>query len=284
VQRYRCNDCGVQFVHTTSVTPQTLWNAFAFEHATIPILATRFHLSEKTIRTRLDSYALPPQEPIPRSMVAVIDATKAGTSWILVIRDPHKKENVYVQEISSETTSAYQRAYAICTARGFVFSAIVSDGRFVAIPWLFPGIPIQIGHFHMEQIVIRYTTLNPKLRAGQELLDLIRTLPMTDEASFTDAFSLFCRTWDEFLKEKTIDPETGRWHWTHKRLRQARDSIRTHLPFLFTFERHPELNIPNTTNSLDGSFKKVKLARGIHSGLTHARQLKLMRSLLFGRK
>ena len=217
-------------------------------------------------------------------MVAVIDCTKAGRSWILAIRDPHAKENVYVREVPSETTSVYQTAYADCIDQGFTFVAIVSDGRFVSSPWLFPGIPIQMCHFHMEQIVIRYTTQNPNLVAGQELLELIRTLTTNDEASFTDAFKLFCYTWDEFLKEKTVDPVSGRWHWTHKRIRQARDSVRAHLPFLFTFERHPELNIPNTTNSLDGSFKKVKMARGIHSGLTHVRQIKLMMTILFGRE
>lgn len=178
-------------MHDTSASPETLWNTFAFEHATVPVLAKRFHLSEKTVRTRLDAYVLPAHEPAPRRMVAVIDATRAGLSWILAIRDPNNKETVYVREIYSETTSAYQTAYADCIAQGFVFVAIVSDGRFVGSPWLFPGIPIQMCHFHMEQIVIRYTTLNPNLVAGQELLMLIRTLPVNDEASFTDALNSF---------------------------------------------------------------------------------------------
>jgi len=138
-------------------------------------------------------------------------------------------------------------------------------------------------HFHQEQIVIRYLTLNPKLKAGIELLDLIRTLPKTDGASFKDAFNLWCRVWHAFLQEKTIDEKTGRSHWTHRRLRQARDSIHQHLPFLFTFEKYPDLNIPNTANSLDGSFKKAKVALAVHSGLTHERQLKLVQSILFSR-
>ena len=45
-------------------------------------------------------------------------------------------------------------------------------------------------------------------------------------------------------------------------------------------EDHPELNIPNTTNSLDGSFKKVKNAIAVHSGLTQERKLKLVMSLI----
>ena len=268
-------------MHDTSVSPATLYRAFAYEHATIPALAKRFHLCEKTIRTRLDEHELPEYAPVPRTMVAVIDATKIGLMWFLVVRDPNEKENVYAKEISSETTFSYQMAHEDLKEKGFTFSAIVSDGRFVAAEWLFPGIPVQMCHYHQIQIIIRYLTLNPKIPAGIELLELVRTLPTTDEASFTDAFNVWCRTWSDFLKEKTVDEKTGKWSWTHKRLRQAQSSVRMHLLFLFTFERYPHLNIPNTTNSLDGSFKKVKLALAVHAGLSQERKLKLVRALTF---
>lgn len=217
-------------------------------------------------------------------MVAVIDATRVGYDWALVVRDPHARENVYAKEIVSETTFTYQEAHASCIEQGFVFSAIVSDSRFVSVPWLFPGIPVQMCHFHQEQIVIRYLTLNPKLEAGIELLALVKTLSRTSEVAFTHAFKNWCATWHTFLQEKTIDPDTQQGPWTHKRLRQARDSIATHLPNLFTFQRFPELNIPNTTNSLDGVFKKVKVAISVHAGLTHARQMKLVMTLLYARE
>ena len=214
-------------------------------------------------------------------MVAIMDATRVGHSWILAVRDPARGETVYAQEVTHESTSAYQMAHAELSMKGLTFSGIVTDGRFVAVDWLFPGIPLQMCHFHQEQIVIRYLTRNPKLPAGIELLDLVRTLARTDEASFTDAFKLWLKTNHDFLQEKTIDPETGRTQWTHKRLRQARDSVSTHLDILFTYQKYPELGMPNTTNSLDGAFKKGKMAIGIHSGLTHLRQIKLMLSLLF---
>lgn len=246
------------------------------------VLATRYGISEKTVARKLDAYELPPFTPEPRTMVAIADATKVGMSWLLVVRDPEKKETVYVKEITIETTAAYQEAHHALTEKGFVFRAIVGDGR-VALQWLFPGIPIQMCHFHMLQIVIRRLTRKPKLEAAIELLALVRTLSKTDEASFTDAFNVWCRAWSTFLQEKTLDEATGRWHWTHKRLRQARDSIQGHLPYLFTYQKFPELGIPNTTNSLDGSFKKAKVAIGVHAGLTHRRKIKLVRSLLFSR-
>ncbi|QIG95499.1 IS256 family transposase, variant Zn-binding type [Bradyrhizobium sp. 6(2017)] len=195
-------------------------------------------------------------------MVAIIDATKVGLSWMLVVRDPHAKENVYAREISSETTFVYQEAYAHLRRMGFSFSAIVSDGRFVAIRRLFPGVPVQMCHFHQEQIVIRYLTLNPKLDAGIELLELVRTLPKNDEASFSDAFKLRCKTYRVFLQEKTQNPETGRWSYTHKRVRQARDSVAAHLQYLFTFQRFPDLNIPNTTIRSMGCSERQKRPSG----------------------
>ncbi len=212
-------------------------------------------------------------------MVAVADATLIGNAWVLVIRDPHAHENVYVKEIATEATSDYQEGFSDLKERQFTVTAVVGDGR-IMIPWLFPGVKMQMCHFHQEQIVIRYLTRHPELPASQELLALIHTLSTNDEASFTDAFNLWCRTWKDFLNEKTR-AESGRLSYTHRRLRSARDSIKHHLPYLFTFERYPELQIPNTTNSLDGSFKKVKLAVGIHSGQKHKRKVKMVLSMLW---
>lgn len=270
-------------MHDTSVSSDTLWNAFAHEHAIVPVLARRFNISKSTVRRRLDAYALPESVPLPRTMNAIIDATRVGRKWILAVRDAEKHETVYARVIAIETTREYQIAYRDLAKKGLVFSSVITDGRFVAVDWLFPGIPIQMCHFHQLQIVIRYLTLNPKLPASIELLELMRTLPHADEASFTDAFNVWLRTWHAFLQEKTIDPENKRSSWTHKRLRQARDSIAAHIDILFTFQRFPELNIPNTTNSLDATFKKGKVAIGVHAGLTEQRQLKLFLSILFSR-
>ena len=212
-------------------------------------------------------------------MVAIADATKIGNGWLLVVRDPNTHENVYCREIFSETTSNYQQARAELEQAGFVFTAFVGDGR-VAVPWLFSDIPVQMCHFHQEQIVISYTTQKPDLPAGQELLALVKTLAHTDKAIFAGEFEDWCARWRQFLNEKSIEPKTGRHHFVHRRLISARNSLRHHLPYLFTFQDYPERHIPNTTNSLDGSFKKVKMAIGIHAGLSEARKSKLVKSLV----
>lgn len=214
-------------------------------------------------------------------MVAIGDATKIGDTWLLVIRDPNQHENVHFKEVFVETTSAYQLAREDLERQGITFTAFVGDGR-VAVPWLFSDIPVQMCHFHQEQIIIRYTTLNPELPAGVELLALTKTLAHSKKADFILAFDTWCSKWEEFLKEKSRDAK-GQWHYTHKRLRSARASLRAHMSFLFTFQDYPELNIPNTTNSLDGSFKKIKTAISVHAGLSYARKLKLITTLIIKR-
>ncbi|MEK7170131.1 MAG: hypothetical protein AAB767_02485, partial [Patescibacteria group bacterium] len=59
-------------------------------------------------------------------------------------------------------------------------------------------------------------------------------------------------------------------------------SIKRHLPYLFTFQRYPDLHIPNTTNSLDGSFTKIKNSIAVHAGLSRNQKMKMVKTLLGG--
>lgn len=211
-------------------------------------------------------------------MSSVMDATHVGASVFLVVRDPNKSENVWCKEFYSESTYAYQVAYQELSEQGFEIVSITGDGR-VALPFLFP-VPIQMCHFHQKQIIVRCTTLHPKLEAGQEILAIVDTLTHTDKKLFTRAFDAWCLKWNVFLDEKTLSPDTGKKQFTHRKLRRARSSIKRNLHFLFTYLTYPKLNIPNTTNSLDGSFAKVKTARRVHTGLRRDRLIKLMLSLL----
>ncbi len=137
-------------------------------------------------------------------------------------------------------------------------------------------------HFHQMQIVKRYLTSKPKLEASIELKVIVATLANTDEEKFTNQLNQWHRKWEDFLKEKTTDLETGKWHFTHKRLRSACRSLKTNLPYLFTYQRYPELNIPNTTNSLDGSFAHLKEKVGLHRGTVRRRKLKIIEEILKG--
>lgn len=203
-----------------------------------------------------------------------------GRYWgVVVIRDPHKKQNVYWEEIITESPLAYQLGIQDLQRRGFVVRALVIDGR-KGVREAFPGIPIQMCQFHQLRIVTRYITLRPKLEAGQELRAIALTIPTSTEIEFVTRLSQWHSRWSEFLKEKTADPETKIWFYTHRRLRSAYFSLRRNIPYLFTYEKYPELDIPKTTNCLEGVFSHTKTALRIHRGLTQKRKRKLIDFLL----
>ena len=135
-------------------------------------------------------------------------------------------------------------------------------------------------HFHQKKIIQRHLTQNPKLEASIELKVITNTLTYTTEEEFTASFMVWCDKWDSFLKERTTNPITGRWCYTHKRIRSARRSLKNNLPFLFTYLKYPEFNIPNTTNSLDGSFTWLKQKLGIHRGYTDSLRDKIIEHIL----
>ena len=217
----------------------------------------------------------------PDDVVIVMDTTYFKRMFgVMVFRCPHRKKNLLWKFIPYETISEYVRGIDELKAQGWKVKAIVCDGR----RGLFKAfdVPVQMCHFHQAMIVNKYVTRRPKLEAGQELQALMRLLPHTDEASFTHWLNLWHDKWNDFLAEKTTDELTGRWHYTHRRLRSAYQSIKRNLPYLFTFQQFSELNIPNTTNSLEGVFTHVKGKVNLHRGLKLYQKQPLIEQFLCG--
>ena len=213
-------------------------------------------------------------------MVLVADTTFFKRDFVVcVFRSPHLKKNLYWEEIQFETAAAYRLARERLEAQGFTILAIVLDGK-RGIREVFSDLPVQMCHFHQKAIITRYITTRPNLEAGQELRKLTFSLSQSDEEEFSRRLSEWYGKWAEFLKEKTVDPETGRWHYTHRRLRAAYRSLKTNLPYLFTYRKYPELNIPNTTNSLEGTFSHLKELVTIHRGLNVSLKRKLIDEIL----
>jgi hypothetical protein len=75
--------------------------------------------------------------------------------------------------------------------------------------------------------------------------------------------------------EKTVSPKTGESNYTHKRLRSAYRSLKTNTPYLFTHEDYLELQIPNTTNPLEGTFAELKTKLRNHAGIKDEIKIKL---------
>jgi hypothetical protein len=176
-------------------------------------------------------------------------------------------KNLSWKYVDTEKLSYYLEELRHLAVLGYTFKSFTIDGRRGVVQLLqryFNTIPIQICHFHQVQIVIRYTTKNPKTDCGKELKLLILNLKNLSKKDFTEQLENLKNKYKDFLKERNEHNQ-----FQHKRLRSAFRSIKTNLLYLFTFEDYPDLNIPpTTTNSADGSFGqwkyKIKLHRHLH--------------------
>jgi len=122
--------------------------------------------------------------------------------------------------------------------------------------------------------------------AGKDLRSITLTLSKTTEKVFTEKLSLWFNQYEEFLNERATDlsESTKRPAYKHKKLRSAYKSLKTNLPYLFTYQKFPELHIPNTTNSLDGSFSHLKNMVGIHRGKIRERRYKIIQEILMKKR
>jgi len=217
---------------------------------------------------------------LPQNIVAVTDTTFFGRGYgVLVIRCPRLKKNLYFHEVSSETTAEYRRARVRLEAKGYVIQAAVIDGRRGVLA-VFNDVPVQLCQFHQVAVIRRYLTLRPKLPAGKELRALVLSLATTTEKIFCELLDLWYQKWNLFLKEKTYSEDGKHWQYVHRKIRSAYRSIRINLPYLFTYQKYPELKMPNTTNSLDGFLGRLKGLLNVHRGTTTKRRYKLIQEIL----
>lgn len=257
---------------------------YASGRQTLASLCKELKISIKTLRKRLDDYRPATGEIIvPKKPVnLIIDATFfSRRDGVLVARA--NSRNLVWKEVETEKIEHYNELLTLLSDADIQLSSLVIDGKRGVLHLLlkkFPDVPIQLCQFHQIQIITRYLSKRPKLDAGKELRKISLTLTKLDRKSFSADLKKWHEKWADFLSEKTRNPETERWHYTHRRLRSAYRSLNTNLPYLFTYMDYPELDMPNTTNSCDGSFAHWKGKLGVHRGLRKERRTKMMNYLL----
>ena len=194
-------------------------------------------------------------------------------------RCPGLKQNLYWKEITAENKAVYEEVRRYLEEAGFNILAIVLDAKH-GIKEVFTDKVVQICQYHQQQIVGRYLTTRPKTEAGQELKLLVDLLTRIDEELFTEALKNWHEKWKGFLTERTYKSDGKHWWYTHKRIRAAHRSLRKNLPYLFSYKRYPDLHIPNTNNSLEGYFSKLKKLLNNHNGLKRRRRYRLIEAIL----
>ena len=257
-----------------------LWKKYSRGKQTYKQLSQQTRLSLSTVQRKINEHEVESQVSHPRKVLIVMDTVYWGRGYgVMVFRDWYNRENLLWKFLEYETIFLYKAGIRELEDRGFEVVAIVADGR-RGIFKAFKDIPVQMCQFHQMQIIKRYITSKPKLLAGIELKAIVDRLTRTDEPSFAGWLKDWYERWRIFLNEKTLNPVTNVNNFTHSRIRSAYLSLKHNLPYLFTCQQYPDLGIPNTTNSLDGSFGHIKDKVRVHRGLKRNRRQKLIEELL----
>jgi hypothetical protein len=158
----------------------------------------------------------------------------------MVFRSYEKKRVMYWKEVRLESMEEYRSGVCYLQSQVWIIRTIVCDGR----KWFFSAfwnIPVQMCQFYQIQIVTWYLTRHPKTDAWKALRTLVLLLTKTDKESFSYWLDQWHEQHVDFMNEYSINPETNRRQYMHKRPRSAYRSMRNHLPCqwtcIITFER-----------------------------------------------
>jgi hypothetical protein len=222
-------------------------------------------------------------------VILVVDATYFGKrrtatelDGVMVFVDALTGEVVWAKFIKSETNNNYQEGLNYLESRGFEILGVVSDGR-RGLARIFSKYPYQICQFHIQKGVSTLLTRNPKSQSGKELKqfnDTFIKLKLT-KAQFLEQIETYLNTHKYYLNEMSeTDPKQPK----HKRLRKALNKYKNNLKYMFTYEINSDLEIPNTTNKIDGGvFSPLKRVVNIHPGTTKLRKKNLIIEFLNSR-
>lgn len=170
---------------------------------------------------------------------------------------------------------------------GVICIGVVTDGGkglVSALNHVYPDIPKQRCLVHIQRLSLAWLTRFPKTQAGQELrrlcLVLNRITTKRQSTQWIKGFKAWNEKYSEFLKERTIGPDSKRWWYTHKSLRKVRRYILNALPYMFLYLDHPRL--PKDTNLLGGAvFAPLKEIYRSHRGLNPERRANFLAWYLY---
>ena len=242
-------------------------------------LSSKYGCSVKTIQRKIDAIEVQRQTTFPCIVNLLIDTTYFGRKFgVMVFKDSISGQILLKKYVKTETNALYLSGIEEIARRGIKIQSIICDGR-KGLLQLFDGIPTQMCNFHQVAIIRRYLTKKPKMQASKELWEHVLVLVKTDKESFEGGLAAWHTKWKEFLNERKVDV-SGKNRYVHRRLRSAYRSLKTNLPWLFTWYDNMHLKIPNTTNAIDGHFANLKNKLRNHNGLSELRKKKFIDEFL----
>ncbi len=263
-----------------------LWTEYTKGKQTYAQLSKKYCCSIKTIQRQLDLVKTTYKSSFPSVVNVLMDTTGRHSAYfgknfgVVVYKDSLSGTILFTQFVKQETNQIYLDGVKEISRRGIKIQSIICDGR-KGLMQLFSDIPIQYCQFHQVKTIRTYLSKKPKLEASKELWEHTLLLTSTDKESFVGGLELWHVKWKPFLDEQKTD-ENGKRRYVHKKLRSAYRSLKNNLPWLFTWYDNKSLNMPNTTNAIDGHFADLKNKLRNHNGLSLERKKKFINEFFLG--
>ena len=195
--------------------------------------------------------------------------------------DDTTNKPLYVAFVKSETTQDYRTAIDTITAAGYTIKGIIIDGK-KALFKDFQDHPVQMCQFHMLQIVRRYLTGNPKMKASIDLMLIMREMKHLTKEVFEAEYAAWKERYTEFLN-KRVTHKDGKSCYLHRKVRTVVHSIDFYLPYLFTFLRPECAGMPKTNNKIEGTFTDLKKSLNNHTGMSQQNRKRFISSFFLQR-
>ena len=280
VQRYKCAVCSKIFTDRVAINGKNLWKEYTSGKQTYLQLAQKYGCSVKTIQRKIDAVELVAETIFSSVANVLMDTTYFGRTFgVMVFKNSIDGQILFKQYVKQETNKLYLQGIEEIARRGIKIQSIICDGRKGLFQQFGVGVLIQMCNFHQVAIIRRYLTMNPKMQASKGLWKVSSLLTKTCKEIFEARLQVWYNLWKDFLNEQRID-EKGKKRYVHKKLRSAYRSLKTNMPWLFTWDMNRALNIPNTTNAIDGHFADLKNKLRNHNGLSAKRKKKFIDEFL----
>ena len=284
VQLYKCLVCRHQFRSGVPSPATEMWNAYQNGKQTICQIAEQTHLSTSSIKRRLRKIECVWTQPNLSGQTGYVhlDVTYWGHNRsVMLALDDTTNKPLYVAFVKSETTQDYRTAIDAITEAGYTIKGIIIDGK-KALFKEFKDYPVQMCQFHMLQIVMRYLTGNPKMKASIDLMLLMREMKHLTKEGFEAGYAVWKERYAEFLNE-CVTHKDGKSCYLHRKVRTVVHSIDFYLPYLFTFLRPERAGMPNTNNKIEGTFTDLKKSLNNHTGMSQQNRKRFISSFFLQR-
>jgi transposase-like protein len=265
-QRWKCLFCGKVFSwKRNDVKERNTKNLFTHwitDYQSLSSVAKKKKVHRTTLTRRFKNVWSESKQKLSlettETNVLILDGLYISRSCVvLVVFDSISNKPLIWGYAERENTSSWMDILNKVKTANVPVSGIVSDGQkglILAVRTVFPKVPHQRCIIHVIRLSLAWLTRKPQTDAGVRLRELVISLSQVktkyDKPVWIDEYENWLECFEGFLKEKSINPLTGRTWYTHRKLRAVHSLIKRALPNLFVFLEDSQ--IPSTTNKVEG--------------------------------